>query len=197
MMDVQPVTLTGKHVSLEPLKESHIPELIKAGSDPSIWLFSWPSNQHQPDVMENYILNMLTLNASGIRLHFAVKHLPSNRIIGMTSYYNFQKAHYGLEVGGTWFAVEFQRTSVNTECKYLMLKHAFEVLLCVRVQFRIDGSNTKSIKAIKRIGAVQEGILRNNYIVDGKCYNLKVYSIIVEEWQQLKSKLERMLARKK
>ena len=196
MMDVQPVTLTGKCVSLELLNESHIPELVKAGSDPSIWLFSWPSNQHQPDVMIKLIRDILTQNAKAIRLHFAVRHLQSNRIIGMTGYHNFQKEHYGLEIGGTWFVVEFQRTSVNTECKYLMLKHAFEVLHCVRAQFRIDGNNTKSIKAIKRIGAVQEGVLRNNYIVDGKCYSLNLYSIIVEEWPRLKLKLEQMLLRK-
>ena len=199
MMIVQPVTLTGQHVCLEPLSESHIPELINAGSDPSIWpsVCAWPpGNQHHPDIMEKYIRDMLALHISGKRLHFAVKYLPSHRLIGMTSYHNYQEAHYGIEIGGTWFIVTFQKSAVNTECKYLMLKHAFEELHCIRVQFRADANNTRSIKAIKRIGAIQEGVLRNNYIMDGKYYDLNLYSIICEEWPQVKLKLEQMLSRK-
>lgn len=196
MMNVQPEKLIGQHICLEPLNESHIPELIKAGNDISIgWSPNWPSNQYQPDVMEKYIRNMLELTLLRKRLHYTVRHLLNNRIIGMASFHNFQEAHYGLEIGGTWYVVEFQRTVVNTECKYLMLKHAFEVFHCMRVQFRTSEDNIRSINAIKRIGAVKEGILRNNYIIDGECYDLNVYSIIHQEWPQVKLKLEQMLSR--
>ena len=195
-MIVQPVTLTGQHVHLEPLNESHIPELIKAGSDISIgWPSTWPSNQHHPDAMEKYILNMLELHVSGKRIHYAVKHLPSTRIIGMTSFHSFREDHCRLEIGGSWYIVEFQRTPVNTECKYLMLKHAFEVCHCIRVEFKINEENIRSSNAIKRIGAVYEGLLRNNYIVEGRYFDMDLYSIIIEEWPQVKLKLEQMLSR--
>ena len=194
MMNIQPALLTGQHVCLEPLNESHIPELVKAGSDPSIWQFSWPGNQHHPDVMERYLRDMIAQTASGKRLHFAIRWLPGNRIIGATCYYNFQELHYGLEIGGSWLHVEFQGTLANTECKYLMLKHAFEVLHCIRVQFRTDENNIRSTNAVKRIGAVQEGVLRSNYIVDGKYYDLNIYSIISEEWPRVKLRLEQMLS---
>jgi RimJ/RimL family protein N-acetyltransferase len=195
MMNIQPLTLTGQYVCLEPLNESHIPELIKAGSDRSIWPSIWPSNQYQPDVMDKYIRNNLEEHMAGKKICFAVKHLISNRIIGMTSYQFFRLAHYGLDIGGTWLIVEFHRTPVNTECKYLMLKHAFEVLHCIRVQITVDEDNIRSINAVKRIGAVHEGILRNNYVVEGKYFDLNVYSIIFEEWPQVKLKLEHILSR--
>lgn len=194
-MIIKPVTLFGQHVCLEPLAETHIPELIKAGSNSSIWQYSWPSNQHHTEIMENYIYHMLALHKLEERLHFAVRHLVSNRLIGMTSYYNFQKAHRNLEIGGSWYVIEFQRSAVNTESKYMMLKQAFEVWDCIRVQFRIDAKNLRSTNSIKRIGATKEGVLRNNYIVDGKCYDLNLYSIINREWPEVKLKLELMLAR--
>jgi RimJ/RimL family protein N-acetyltransferase len=196
MINLQPVTLTGQHICLEPLSESHIPELIIAGSDISIgWPSTWPSNQYHPDVMEKYIRNMLELHVSGKRIHYAVKHLPNSRIIGMTSYHSFREDHCRLEIGGTWFIVEFQRTPINTECKYLMLKHAFEEFHCIRVEFKVDEDNTRSINAVKRIGAVQEAVLRNNYIVEGKYFDMNMYSIIIEECPRVKLKLEQMLSR--
>jgi N-acetyltransferase len=195
MMNLQSVKLTGQHVCLEPLNESHIPELIEAGSDRSIWPSIWPSNQYYPDAMEKYIRNNIEKNISGEKICFAVKHLLSNRIIGMTGYQFFRKAHYGLEIGGTWYIVEFQRTPINTECKYLMLKHAFEVFHCIRVQFKVNEDNIRSVNALKRIGAVHEGLLRNDFIVEGKYFDMNLYSIINQEWSQVKLKLEQMLSR--
>ncbi|MBU2612013.1 MAG: GNAT family N-acetyltransferase, partial [Chloroflexi bacterium] len=161
---LQPVTLAGCVVRLEPLSETHVSDLTLAAHDEKIWrymLYDYPDNEEK---MLAWVRDILARQAAGTDLAFAVIHLASGRAIGATRYLEIRPPHRSLEVGGTWYATEFQRTAVNTECKYLLLKHAFEVLGCIRVQFKADAHNLRSIRAIERLGAVQEGVLRNHYI---------------------------------
>jgi RimJ/RimL family protein N-acetyltransferase len=137
---------------------------------------------------------MLQRAESGSDLPFAVIHLAQGKAIGATRYLEIRPQHRGLEIGGTWYGLAYQRTGVNTECKYLLLKHAFEILGCVRVQFKSDSRNEKSIAAIKRIGAKPEGILRNHMILsDGTLRHSAYFSILDSEWSEVKRMLEEKL----
>jgi RimJ/RimL family protein N-acetyltransferase len=139
---------------------------------------------------------MLSRQVAGTDLPFAVVHLASGRLAGATRFMEMRPEHKGLEIGGTWYGLEFQHTAVNTECKYLLLKYAFETLGCVRVQLKADARNERSIRAIERIGAVREGILRNHYILqDGKLRDSAYFSILDREWPGVKLRLEEMLTR--
>ncbi|MDP2993645.1 MAG: GNAT family protein, partial [Anaerolineales bacterium] len=159
-----PVTLTGKVVRLEPLSEAHIPALALAGRDESIWKYMLYADLTSEESMTTWVRDMLRRQQTGTDLPFAVIHLASGRAAGATRYLEMRPPHRSLEIGGTWYAPEFQRTAVNTECKYLMLKYAFEEMNCIRVQFKTDVRNERSILAIERLGAVREGVLRNHYI---------------------------------
>jgi RimJ/RimL family protein N-acetyltransferase len=144
--------------------------------------------------MENWVRDMLQRAESGNDLPFAVIHLATGKAVGATRYLEIRPQHRGLEIGGTWYGLEYQRTGVNTECKYLLLKHAFETLGCVRVQFKSDSRNEKSIAAIKRIGAKPEGILRNHMILpDGTLRHSAYFSILDSEWSEVKKLLEEKL----
>ena len=122
-------------------------------------------------------------------------HLESGRVAGATRYMEMRPAHKGLEIGGTWYAPEFQHTGVNTECKYLLLKYAFEEMDCIRVQFKVDGRNERSIQAIERLGATREGMLRNHMILqDGTVRDSVYFSILDREWAGVKMRLEKLLA---
>jgi RimJ/RimL family protein N-acetyltransferase len=140
------------------------------------------------------VRDILSRQAAGTDLAFAVIHLGSGGAIGATRYLEIRPPHRSLEVGGTWYATRFQRTAVNTECKYLLLKHAFEVLGCIRVQFKADARNQRSLRAIERLGAAREGVLRNHYITPDGGYRDSVYfSILDSEWPKVKERLEEML----
>lgn len=196
MMEVRPVILTGNVVRLEPLSESHVTELTISGQDESIWRYMRYSTIRTEQQMRSWVLDLLTLQSQGTDLPFAVIHLESQRAIGATRYLNIQPQDRGLEIGGTWYAVEFQQTAVNTECKYLLLKHAFEKLSCIRVQFKTDLRNERSQRALERIGAVKEGILRSHMITpDGYIRDSVFYSILVSEWPLVKARLEEKLRR--
>lgn len=196
MMEVRPVILTGNVVRLEPLSESHVTELTISGQDESIWRYMRYSTIRTEQQMRSWVLDLLTLQSQGTDLPFAVIHLKSQRAIGATRYLNIQPQDRGLEIGGTWYAVEFQQTAVNTECKYLLLKHAFEKLSCIRVQFKTDLRNERSQRALERIGAVKEGILRSHMITpDGYIRDSVFYSILVSEWPLVKARLEEKLRR--
>ncbi len=146
--------------------------------------------------MRAWVLDILSRQAAGTDLPFAVIHLASDRVAGATRFMEMRQQHRGLEIGGTWYGVDFQRTAVNTECKYLLLKYAFEKLDCVRVQFKADARNERSIKAIERIGAKWEGVLRNHYVLkDGRLRDSVYFSILDQEWGEVKTRLESMLAR--
>jgi RimJ/RimL family protein N-acetyltransferase len=195
MINVQPVTLTGKIVRLEPMTEAHIPALTVAGSDAGIWRFMPYGDVSRDGGMSAWVREILGRQASGTDLVFTVFHLATGKAAGATRYMDIRPAHNGLEIGGTWYAPEFQRTGVNTECKYLLLRHAFEALGCMRVQFKADARNEKSLRAIERIGGVREGVLRKHMIMpDGAIRDSVYYSILDDEWPGVKMKLEAMLA---
>ncbi len=191
---IVPVTLTGRFVRLEPLSLAHIPDLTAAGQDESIWRYMLYGTIRTEAQMRVWVLDLLEKQKLGTDLPFVVVHLGSGRIAGATRYLEVRPPHRSLEIGGTWYAPEFQRTAVNTECKYLLLKYAFENLKCIRVQFKADARNTRSRKAIERLGAVPEGILRNHYILpDGTLRDSAYYSILDREWPEIKKSLETFL----
>lgn len=193
-MNLTPITLTGKFIRLEPLSEAHISALAFAGADEAIWEYMRYGLVTTEEKMRVWVLDMLQRQAQGGDLPFAVHHLQAGRVIGATRYMNIDPAARGLEIGGTWYAPEFQRTSVNTECKYLLLKYAFETLGCIRVQIKTDILNVGSQRSIERLGAKKEGILRNHIIrLDGSYRDSVFYSIIESEWAGIKRKLEEML----
>ncbi len=191
-----PVTLDGKNVRLEPLTDTHVPGLAAVGLDDRIWRLMLYGQMHSEEDMRKWVHSLLEGRLAGTDLPFAVIHKPSGRVVGATRYLDIRPAHRGLEIGGTWYGLEFQRTVVNTECKYLLLKYAFEELNTIRVQFKADIRNERSWHAIERIGATREGILRNHYILpDGSWRDSVYYSIIDLEWPIVKRKLEEMMNR--
>ena len=195
-MEVKPVVLQGKHVRLEPMTEAHIPALAEIGAGQSFWDFMLYGNMTTEQDMANWVRDILSRAEKGTDLPFAAIHLPSGRVAGATRYLNIAPKDRGLEIGGTWYGLEFQRTPVNTECKYLLLRHAFETLGCIRVQLKTDLRNERSQKAIERIGAVKEGVLRNHMIMpDGRIRHSVFYSILDTEWEGVKRKLEQMMQR--
>ena len=194
MMEVKPVTLTSKVVRLEPLSEAHVPGLTAVGMNDEIWRWMPYGVMKNEDDIRRWVQNLLTQIASGSVMPFAVIQLASGRVAGATRYMDIHPKDYALEIGGTWYGVEFQRTAVNTEAKYLLLCHAFEDLKCIRVQIKTDLRNERSQKAIERIGAVREGVLRNSLIMPDGYYRSSVYySILDNEWPAVKARLEELM----
>jgi RimJ/RimL family protein N-acetyltransferase len=192
----KPITLTGKVVRLEPLSEAHIPALALAGRNESIWKYMLYANLTSDDNMAAWVHEMLRHQQAGTDLPFAVIDLATRRAAGATRFLEMRPPQRSLEIGGTWFAPEFQHTAVNTECKYLLLKYAFEEMKCIRVQFKTDLRNERSIRAIERLGAVREGVLRNHYILqDGSFRDSVYFSILEQEWLNTKGFLEMKLDR--
>jgi RimJ/RimL family protein N-acetyltransferase len=192
---VTPVTLTGKYVRLEPMTEAHIAGLAEIGVGQTFWNFMLYGNMDTEEDMANWVRDILSRAEKGTDLPFVAIHLASGHVAGATRYLNIMPKDRGLEIGGTWYGTEFQRTPVNTECKYLLLKHAFETLGCIRVQFKTDLRNERSQRAIERIGAVKEGVLRNHMILpDGRIRHSVFYSILDTEWEGVKKRLEEMMA---
>lgn len=192
-MRVDPVTLEGNHVRLEPLSLDHLDALCAVGLDPELWKFT-TVNVRNRDEMRAYIEEALRLQAASMVIAFATRDKKSNAIVGSTRLADIQPGHRTMEIGWTWIARPFQRTAVNTEAKYLMLRHAFEKMDARRVMLKTDETNVKSRGAIARIGAKQEGILRNHMIVwGGRNRNSVIFSIIAEEWPEAKRNLEAKL----
>ena len=195
-MEVKPVILQGKHVRLEPMTEEHAPGLAAIGVGQTFWDFMLYGNINTVDDMRNWVLDILSRAEKGTDVPFVAIHLASGRVAGATRYLNIVPKDRGLEIGGTWYGLEFQRTPVNTECKYLLLRHAFETLGCIRVQLKTDLRNERSQKAIERLGAVKEGVLRNHMILpDGRIRHSVFYSILDTEWTEVKKRLEEMMKR--
>jgi N-acetyltransferase len=194
-LTVTPVTLTGRTVRLEPLTFTHVPDLTLAGQDESIWRYMpYPVMRTEAD-MTAWVSDLLHRQSLGGDLPFAVYHLADQRTIGATRYMDIQAPHRGLEIGGTWYGAPYQRTAVNTESKYLLLRHAFETLGCIRVQLKTDLRNERSQAAIARLGAVREGVLRENLIMPDGYHRSSVYfSILAAEWPAVKASLEARLA---
>jgi RimJ/RimL family protein N-acetyltransferase len=195
-MEVKPVILHGKHVRLEPMTEAHIPALAEIGVGQPFWDFMVYGRMETADDMRGWVHDVLSRAEKGTDLPFVAIHLASDRVAGATRYLNIMPQDRGLEIGGTWYGPEFQRTGVNTECKYLLLQHAFETLGCIRVQLKTDLRNERSQKAIERIGAKKEGVLRNHMILpDGHIRHSVIYSILDTEWPEVKKSLEEMMRR--
>ena len=193
MMEVKPVALHGKYVRLEPMTEAHIPALAEIGVGQGFWHFMLYGNMKTEADMRNWVLDILSRKQD---IPFVVVHLASGRVAGATRYLNIMPNDLGLEIGGTWYGPEFQRTAVNTECKYLLLKYAFESLGAIRVQLKTDSRNVRSQKAIERIGGVKEGVLRNHMILpDGTIRHSVFYSILDSEWEGVRGRLEEYLAK--
>lgn len=194
MMDVKPVVLQGNYVRLEPMTEAHVPALAEIGVGQNFWHFMVYGDMKTEDDMRNWVRDILSRAEKGSDLPFVAIELKSGRVAGATRYLNIMPNDRGLEIGGTWYGPEFQRTVVNTECKYLLLQHAFESLGAIRVQLKTDSRNERSQRAIERIGGVREGVLRNHMILAGGYFRHSVfYSILDTEWPSVKAGLEEMM----
>ena len=187
------LTLLGGVVELEPLEARFAPELLDAAADGRLWELK-VTVVPGPSSIESYVASALEARSSGRAWPFVIRRRSDGKIVGSTRYWKIDRQHRKLEIGHTWIAASVQRSAVNTECKYLLLRHAFEVLGCVRVQFTTDELNERSRAAIARLGAQQEGILRNERIMpDGRRRNSVRFSIIDSEWPDVKARLERKL----
>jgi len=189
-MEIKPVILDGEVVQLVPLSIKHVPELTLEARDKEIWQFLPYGEVTTEEKMSNLIRFWLKRAENGVDLPFTVIFRESSKPIGNTRFLDINWQHKSLEIGGTWYGKEYQRSKVNTECKFLMLQYAFEALECIRVQFKTDILNERSQKALERIGAVKEGILRSHMIRNDGSYRDSVfYSIIIDEWEGVKSRL--------
>lgn len=196
MMKIEPVVLQGHLVRLEPLRLTHARELYEASRDPTIWTHLLIQQPQSFLETEQHITTLLQAQQAGERLPFAIIDLEKGCVVGETGYHSFQLQDRGLEIGITWLAPWAQRTGINTECKYLLLRHAFETLGTIRVQFRTRTLNRKSQQAIERLGAVKEGVLRNHFILPDGSYGHRIYYSIIEcEWPSVKAKLETLMHR--
>lgn len=192
MMRVEPITLTGQKVRLEPLSLEHAPALYEAIREvPNLWQYIYVRQPRSLEQMEQWVTQALQDQAQGTSLPFVIRDLTSERLVGSTRYLRIEAQHRGLEIGWSWLAPSAQRTGINTECKYLLLCHAFEQLGAIRVQLNTHHLNLQSQRAIEGLGAVKEGALRNNRIMpDGSFRHSVYYSIIENEWPQVKAGLE-------
>ena len=189
----QPLTLTGQFVSLEPLSMEQADDLLEAAQSKEIWLHTLDRPQ-TAEAMQDYIRRALQDRDDETAIPFAVRHRASNRLIGCTRYANIAPLRRGLEIGFTWYAPQFWRTAVNTECKYLLLKYAFETLLYIRVEFQAMSENARSRAAILRLGAKEEGTLRSRMVRrNGQRFDSVFFSILDNEWPTIKAKLESAL----
>jgi RimJ/RimL family protein N-acetyltransferase len=194
-MTVETVTLEGKFIRLEPLALAHFDALCEVGLDLELWRFT-TSYIRTPDQMRAYLETALNEHAQATALPFATVEKSSGRVVGSTRLANIDRINHRAEIGWTWVGTERQRTPVNTEAKYLMLTHAFEVMGCLRVEFKTDSINLKSRAALLRIGAKEEGTFRNHMITDtGRIRHSVYFSIIDTEWPSVKAGLEEKLAR--
>ena len=195
-MDPQPVTLTGKLVRMEPLGLEHAQDLYEVGMEDSIWRYlPRPAFADFADA-EAWISECVTEMGRGERVAFAVVHQASGKAIGSTAYLDIDRPHRTLEIGMTWYGTAWQRTGVNTECKYLLMSHAFEEQSARRVSLKTDSRNERSRRAILRIGAVEEGTWRNHRIAwDGVDRHSVYFSVIDSEWPEVKRRLEGFMRR--
>jgi RimJ/RimL family protein N-acetyltransferase len=189
-VNLQPIVLEGSHVKLEPLSESHHEALCVVGLDPELW--KWiPIQVLDGDQMMRYIRAVLSDQEKGTSIPFATIDRASGQVIGATRFMNIDAPNKRVEIGSTWIGKPWQRSAINTEAKYLMMRYAFETLGCNRVEFKTDSLNTQSRNAILRIGAKQEGIFRQHMVTwSGRLRDTVYFSVIAPEWPGVKSALE-------
>lgn len=194
-MVIEPQTLEGRHVMLEPLTLGHHSALCEVGLDEELWRWTI-TLVRTPKEMRAYIAAALEEQANGVSLPFAIIDKASMRAIGSTRFGNIDRNNRRLEIGWTWIARNWQRMPINTEAKYLLLRHAFEELKAIRVELKTDSLNERSRRAIRRIGAKEEGTLRNHMIArENRLRHTVYYSIIDSEWSDVKASLEEKLSR--
>ena len=195
MLFIEPITLTGHHVTLEPLAREHADGLALAAADGNLWEL-WYTSVPKPAATAAEIGRRLDLRRAGSMLPFSVRRNDTGALCGMTTYMNVDAVHRRVEIGSTWHAQSAQRTGINTESKLLLLTHAFETLHCIAVEFRTSFMNMQSRAAIARLGAKQDGILRNHQrLADGSFRDTVVFSIIESEWPAVRRHLQFKLAR--
>lgn len=192
-MKVDCVILNGKYVRLEPISMTHFEDLSKVAFDEDLWKWTLGKISNEQD-LKNYIAEAAEGNERGIYLAFATIDKKSGRAVGSTRFGSLAPEYRRAEIGWTWIGRDFQRTFVNTEAKYLMLRHAFETWNCLRVYLQTDALNERSQKAILRLGAVKEGIMRKDKITgEGRIRDSVMFSILDEEWVDIKNRLEEKL----
>lgn len=192
---IEPVELVGNLVALKPLASNHAAALKDAVADGELWKL-WYTKVPHPDQMEAEIARRLSLQQAGSMLPFLVEDRESGAALGMTTYMNIEAKHRRLEIGSTWYRASVQRSPVNTECKKLLLSHAFGVLSCIAVEFRTSAMNHQSRAAIERLGAKLDGVLRSHQIVDREILrDTCVYSIVASEWPAVHQHLSWQLYR--
>jgi RimJ/RimL family protein N-acetyltransferase len=189
-----PVVLTGDHAKLEPLLREHRDALIEAVKDGELWKL-WYTSVPSPERVGAEIERRLGLQAAGSMLPFTVRD-AEGKIVGMTTFMNIDATHKRVEIGSTWYSKIVQRTPVNTECKLMLLRHAFENLDCIAVEFRTHFFNHQSRRAIERLGAKQDGILRSHQVApNGSLRDTVVFSIIASEWPAVRAHLNYQLGK--
>ncbi|WP_115717901.1 GNAT family N-acetyltransferase [Gallaecimonas mangrovi] len=195
MSFTSPVVLTGQKVQLEPLKEAHLEGLKRAAADGEVWRL-WYTRVPNPEQMAEEIQRRLALHQSGSMLPFALRNQTTGELCGMTTLMNIDAKNHRVEIGSTWLAASAQNTGINTEAKLLLLGHAFDTLGCIAVEFRTHFMNHRSRAAISRLGAKQDGILRNHQLMpDGSYRDTVVFSIIHNEWPAVRRNLNHLLGR--
>ena len=192
----RPVTLTGTHVRLEPLADSHLDDLLVAGGDAELWRYLPSPPFATIDDVRRWFDASRDEERTGSQVAFAIVHRAGGTAVGSTRFLEIRRPHRALEIGWTWIGRDFQRTAVNTECKLLLLRHAFEDLGTARMQFKTDARNERSQRAIERIGGTREGVLRHHMIMpDGHHRDSVYYSITAGQWPEVEAKLTTMLQR--
>ena len=190
---IAPVTLEGGLVRLEPLAHEHEAALRLAAQHEDIWRVTL-DDPRTPEAMRGYVARALQARDAGLALPFAVYHKGERRFIGSTRFHSVSFPDRSVSIGLTWYAPEFWGTGVNTECKYLLLTHAFDGLGCIRVEFNADARNARSRAAILRLGAVEEGTLRSKVVLrDGHRRDAVYFSILDHEWPAVRERLERLM----
>lgn len=192
----EPLVLEGSYVRLEPLSLTHLEALSRAGVDSEIWRWT-ASDASSAERMRAYIEEALDLQRNETALPFATIERASGQVVGSTRFGNIDAPNRRAEIGWTWIAPKWQRTAINTEAKYLMLRYGFEQRGCIRIEFKTDALNTKSRNALLRIGAREEGTLRKHMITQsGRVRDTTYFSILEDEWPAVKAALESKLRNK-
>ena len=190
-----PVTLQSPRVNLEPLAQRHFDDLVEAAQDGALWTL-WYTSVPSPETMQAEIERRLALQAAGSMLPFAVIDNTTTRAVGMTAYMHVDAINRRVEIGSTWYRKSVQRTALNTQCKLMLLTHAFEALDCIAVEFRTHAFDHQSRTAIERLGAKLDGVLRSHQIAsNGTLRDTYVYSIIASEWPTVKANLTWQIGR--
>lgn len=185
--------LHNDQVILKPLEESDIEGIFKVSTEPEIWTYLSVTLENLDDV-KNYVQNAIANKKKETEFPFVILDSKTNEIIGSTRFMDIDPKHNRLEIGSTWLTPAYWRTAKNTNCKYLLLQYCFEILYLNRVQIKTDNNNIRSQKAIERIGAQKEGVLRNHMIrKDGTIRDTVMYSITIEEWGEVRGRLKKML----